>query len=103
MFQTKRYVYVLFICHLSAEKLLKALYEAQLKKVPPMTHKRSNWICHAYYLMTTNDYHLPMETPEGNLSIGMRQLNGVYTQLFTKYHGRNGHLFQGRYKAILIA
>jgi hypothetical protein len=50
----------------------------------------------------TNHYHLLIETPEGNLSIGMRQLNGVYTQLFNKWHGRTGHLFQGRYKAILI-
>lgn len=64
-------------------------------------NKRYNWICHAYCLMT-NHYHLLIETPEGNLSIGMRQLNGVYTQLFNKQHGRNGHLFQGRYKAILI-
>jgi REP element-mobilizing transposase RayT len=40
--------------------------------------------------------------PDGNLAIGMRQLNGVYTQLFNKLHGRTGHLFQGRYKAILI-
>jgi len=50
----------------------------------------------------TNHYHLLIETPEGNLSLGMRQLNGVYTQLFNKRHGRTGHLFQGRYKAILI-
>jgi putative transposase len=50
----------------------------------------------------TNHYHFLIETPEGNLSIGMRQINGVYTQLFNKYHDRNGHLFQGRYKAILI-
>jgi hypothetical protein len=50
----------------------------------------------------TNHYHLLIETPDGNLSIGMRQLNGVYTQLFNKWHGRTGHLFQGRYKAILI-
>jgi len=64
-------------------------------------NKRYHWICHAYCLMT-NHYHLLIETPEGNLSLGMRQLNGVYTQLFNKYHGRNGHLFQGRYKAILI-
>lgn len=64
-------------------------------------NKRHHWICHAYCLMT-NHYHLLIETPEGNLSLGMRQLNGVYTQLFNKYHGRNGHLFQGRYKAILI-
>jgi len=64
-------------------------------------NKRYNWICHAYCLMT-NHYHLLIETPDGNLSLGMRQLNGVYTQLFNKYHGRNGHLFQGRFKAILI-
>ena len=64
-------------------------------------NKRYNWICHAYCLMD-NHYHLLIETPDGNLSIGMRQLNGVYTQLFNKLHGRTGHLFQGRYKAILI-
>ena len=64
-------------------------------------NKRYNWTCHAYCLMT-NHYHLLIETPEGNLSIGMRQLNGVYTQLFNKCHGKTGHLFQGRYKAILI-
>jgi putative transposase len=64
-------------------------------------NKRYNWICHAYCLMT-NHYHLLIETPDGNLSLGMRQLNGVYTQLFNKLHGRTGHLFQGRFKAILI-
>jgi putative transposase len=64
-------------------------------------NKRYNWICHAYCLMT-NHYHLLVETPDGNLSLGMRQLNGVYTQLFNKLHGRTGHLFQGRFKAILI-
>lgn len=64
-------------------------------------NKRYNWICHAYCLMT-NHYHLLIETPDGNLALGMRQLNGVYTQLFNKFHGRTGHLFQGRYKAILI-
>jgi putative transposase len=62
---------------------------------------RYNWICHAYCLMG-NHYHLLIETPDGNLSIGMRQLNGVYTQLFNRQHRRIGHLFQGRYKAILI-
>ncbi len=64
-------------------------------------NKRYNWLCHAYCLMT-NHYHLLIETPDGNLSIGMRQLNGVYTQLFNRWHGRTGHIFQGRYKAILI-
>jgi putative transposase len=62
---------------------------------------RYNWTCHAYCLMT-NHFHLLIETSDGNLSLGMRQLNGVYTQLFNKRHGRTGHLFQGRYKAILI-
>jgi putative transposase len=64
-------------------------------------NKRYHWICHAYCLMD-NHYHLLIETPEGNLSIGMRQLNGVYTQLFNRRHKRVGHLFQGRFKAILI-
>jgi REP element-mobilizing transposase RayT/DNA-binding CsgD family transcriptional regulator len=64
-------------------------------------NKRYNWLCHAYCLMT-NHYHLLIETPDGNLSLGMRQLNGVYTQLFNKRHKRNGHLFQGRFKGILI-
>ncbi len=63
--------------------------------------KRYNWICHAYCLMD-NHYHLLIETPDGNLAIGMRQQNGVYTQLFNKLHSRTGHLFQGRYKSILI-
>lgn len=64
-------------------------------------NKRYNWVCHAYCLMD-NHFHLLIETLEGNLSLGMRQLNGVYTQTFNKRHGRVGHLFQGRYKAILI-
>jgi REP element-mobilizing transposase RayT len=64
-------------------------------------NERYNWICHAYCLMG-NHYHLLIETPDGNLSLGMRQLNGVYTQLFNNRHRRTGHLFQGRYKAILI-
>jgi hypothetical protein len=49
-----------------------------------------------------NHYHLLIETPDGNLSAGMRQLNGCYTQYFNRRHRRVGHLFQGRYKAILV-
>ena len=64
-------------------------------------NNRYNWICHTYCLMG-NHYHLLIETPDGNLSIGMRYLNGVYTQLFNKRYGRTGHLLQGRYKAVLI-
>ena len=62
---------------------------------------RFNWLCHAYCLMT-NHYHLVVETPDGNLSKGMRQLNGVYTQASNRRHQRTGHLFQGRFKAILV-
>jgi putative transposase len=62
---------------------------------------RFNWLCHAYCLMN-NHYHLVIETPDGNLSKGMRQLNGMYTQTFNKRHKRVGHVFQGRYTAIII-
>lgn len=62
---------------------------------------RFNWVIHSYCLMT-NHYHLVVETPDGNLSRGMRHLNGVYTQRFNSKHKRIGHLFQGRYKAILV-
>ncbi len=65
------------------------------------TNRRYNWLCHAYCLMN-NHYHLIIETPDGNLSKGMRQLNGVYTQAYNRRHGRVGHIFQGRYKAILV-
>ena len=49
-----------------------------------------------------NHYHLMMETPEPNLSRGMRQLNGVYTQKYNWRHQKVGHVFQGRYKAVVI-
>lgn len=63
--------------------------------------QRFNWVIHAYCQMT-NHYHFLVETPDANLSKGMRQLNGVYTQRFNRRHGLSGHLFQGRYKAILV-
>ena len=63
--------------------------------------EKYRWLCHAYCLMG-NHYHLLLETPEANLSRGMRQLNGIYTQVFNRRHGRCGHLFQGPYKAILV-
>lgn len=60
-----------------------------------------NWALHAYCLMG-NHYHLLVETPDANLGRGMRHLNGVYTQRFNRRHHRSGHVFQGRYKAILV-
>ena len=49
-----------------------------------------------------NHYPILLETPEGNLSQGIRQLNGTYTQQFNKKYQRVGHLFQGRFKSILV-
>ena len=63
--------------------------------------KRYHFILHTYCLMN-NHYHHLIETPYGNLPKGMRQLNGLYTQRFNQRHQRAGHLFQGRYKAILV-
>ena len=62
---------------------------------------RYNWLCHAYCLMD-NHYHLIIETPDGNLSQGMRQLNGIYTQRFNRRHNRVGHVLQGRFKAVIV-
>ena len=63
--------------------------------------KRFNWIIHAYCLMD-NHYHLLVETVDGILSKGMRHLNGVYTQCFNRRHNVVGHIFQGRFKSILV-
>ena len=54
------------------------------------------------YVMMPNHYHLLVETSEPNLSAAMRQLNGVYTQIFNRRHRRVGHLFQGRFHAIVV-
>jgi len=54
------------------------------------------------YCLMGNHYHLVLHTRRANLSRLMRHLNGVYTQLFNRRHGLTGHLFQGRYKAILV-
>lgn len=63
--------------------------------------ERYNWRCYGYCLMT-NHYHLVMVTGDATLSKGMRALNGVYSQTFNRSHRRVGHLFQGRYGAVLI-
>lgn len=63
--------------------------------------ERYQWLCHAYCLMG-NHYHLVIETPLGNLSKGVAYLNGRYSQYFNRAHLRVGHVFQGRYKSILV-
>lgn len=62
---------------------------------------QTGWKCHAYCLMD-NHYHLVIETPQANLAKGMRQLNGIYTQAYNRRHDRTGHVFQGRYKSIIV-
>jgi len=63
--------------------------------------ERYGAVIHVWCLMT-NHYHLLLETPEGNLSQIMRHINGAYTTYFNLKRKRAGHLFQGRYKAILV-
>ncbi|WP_020652224.1 transposase [Massilia niastensis] len=64
------------------------------------TCKRFNFAVRAYCQMT-NHYHLLLETVDGELSRGMRHLNGTYSQYFNRAHNLIGHVFQGRYKSIL--
>jgi putative transposase len=63
--------------------------------------RRFGWRLYAWCLMQ-NHHHLLVETPAPNLARGMRQLNGVYAQAFNRRHRRDGHLFGGRYWAILV-
>ncbi len=63
--------------------------------------RRFNFCVYAYCQMG-NHYHLVLETTDGNLAQGMRQLNSLYSQEFNRRHQLVGHVFQGRYKAILV-
>ncbi len=62
---------------------------------------RFKWLCHSYCLLDDH-YHLLLETPCGRLSLGMRQINGLYTQSFNKKYGRQGPLFGERFRSIII-
>ena len=64
-------------------------------------HNRFNILIHSYILMD-NHYHLVVETPKGNLTKIMHGVNGRYTGSFNRKYRRSGHLFQGRYKGILV-
>jgi len=63
--------------------------------------EKTGWRVHAYVLMR-NHYHLLLETPEANLVAGMKWLQGTYTQRYNSRHRLRGHLFQGRYKAVIV-
>jgi REP element-mobilizing transposase RayT len=56
---------------------------------------------HSFCLMT-NHYHLVVETPHGNLSAAMHWINSAYARRFNRVHEQRGHLFQSRYKALLV-
>lgn len=62
---------------------------------------KTGWKIHAYVLMS-NHYHLLLETPQANLVKGMHWLQSTYTARFNRRHRLAGHLFQGRYKAVLV-
>ena len=66
-----------------------------------LAYLRYGAVIHVFCLMN-NHYHLLLETPKGNLSQIMRYINGAYSTYFNVKHKRTGHLFQGRYKAILV-
>jgi REP element-mobilizing transposase RayT len=63
--------------------------------------ERYDAVVHTYCLMT-NHYHLLLETPRGNLSEIMQYVNGAYTTYFNVKRKRSGHLFQGRFKSIVV-
>lgn len=65
------------------------------------TLDRFHWLCHAFCLMV-NHYHILVETPEANLSKGMHHLNAAFCQAHNKRHDRVGHLFQGRFRSIVV-
>ncbi|WP_306986124.1 transposase, partial [Janthinobacterium sp. UMAB-56] len=71
------------------------------QEVLALVCERHHFVVHSFCQMT-NHYHLLVATVEANLSQGMRQLNGVYTQYFNRRHKLVGHVLQGRYKAILV-
>jgi putative transposase len=62
---------------------------------------RYEWVCYAFCLMK-NHYHLIVDTDQPNLSRGMHSLNGGYALRFNQRHGRDGHLFSGRYSVYVI-
>ena len=62
---------------------------------------KTEWQAHAYCLMR-NHFHLVVETPQGNLVAGMKWLPGVYTKRFNIRHKFCGHVFAGRYRALMV-
>ncbi|MGJ8638520.1 MAG: transposase [Opitutaceae bacterium] len=82
----------LFLSENTGKAFERALFE---------TVERCGWKLHAYVIMS-NHYHLAVETPEPNLVDGMKWLQSTFATRFNRLRGERGHVFQGRYKSILI-
>jgi putative transposase len=82
----------LFAVHRTAEAFERALFEAA---------ERFGWKLHAYIVMS-NHFHMALETPRGNLCVGMQWLQSVFANRFNRFSGGIGHVFQGRYKALVV-
>ena len=82
----------IFVDDVDRQDFLKTLAEACQK---------TGWQVHAYCLMS-NHFHLVMETPNANLVAGMKWFLGAYTSRFNRKHKLLGHLFSGRYKALIV-
>lgn len=63
--------------------------------------EKSGWLLHAFVVMS-NHYHLALETPNGNLVAGMQWLQATFANRFNRLRSERGHLFQGRYKSLLV-
>ncbi len=82
----------LFTLHGSGTAFEEALFEVA---------DRCRWRIFAYVIMN-NHYHVAVETPEANLVAGMKWLQGTFATRFNRLHQEQGHVFQGRYKSILV-
>jgi len=63
--------------------------------------EKTGWRIHAWVMMR-NHYHFLLQTPEANLVAGMKWFQGTYTQRYNSRHQVSGHLYQGRYKAVVV-
>ncbi|PTY04901.1 transposase [Opitutaceae bacterium EW11] len=63
--------------------------------------ERAGWVLHAFVIMS-NHYHIALGTPRGNLSAGMQWLQSTFATRFNRFRAENGHVFHGRYKALLV-
>tara|TARA_B100000614_G_C14483323_1_gene467602 strand:+ start:205 stop:1119 length:915 start_codon:yes stop_codon:yes gene_type:complete len=82
----------LFTHEKTAEAFERTIFEAA---------ERCGWKLYAYVIMS-NHYHLAIETPEPNMVEGMRWLQSTFATRFNRFRNERGHVFQGRYKALLI-